>query len=117
VDAASFDPAGGKRVEALAWQPVDKASRDRTLAFDHAEIIGRAVEATRQEVRNLELPRGFIPGRFTLGELQSLCEQLLGELLDKSSFRRRLADRQLVEPVEGEMRTGAYRPAQVFRLK
>jgi len=116
VNLASFDPAAGKRVEALAWQPVDKATRDRTLAFDHAEIIGRAVEATRREIRNLELPRGFIPKWFTLGELQSLCEQLLGEGLDKSSFRRRLADRQLVEPVEGEMRTGANRPAQVYRL-
>jgi hypothetical protein len=68
-------------------------------------------------VRALDLPGGFTPATFTLGELQALCEQMLGERLDKSSFRRRLADRDLVEPVEGEMRTGANRPAQVFRLK
>jgi hypothetical protein len=75
------------------------------------------VGAVRQEVRALDLPGGFTPATFTLGELQALCEQMLGERLDKSSFRRRLADRDLVEPVKGEMRTGANRPAQVFCLK
>ncbi len=40
---------------------------------------------------------------------------LLGRRLDKSSFRRRLDERSLVEPVPGEMRTGPFRPAQLFR--
>jgi 8-oxo-dGTP diphosphatase len=61
------------------------------------------------------LPFGFVPARFTLGELQSCCEMLLGRRLDKSSFRRRLDERSLVEPVPGEMRTGPFRPAQLFR--
>jgi 8-oxo-dGTP diphosphatase len=117
VDAAQLDVSAGKRVEALAWRPVDEAVADTHIAFDHASLIARAVAATREEVRALDLPGGFIPATFTLGELQALCEQMLGERLDKSSFRRRVADRDLVEPVEGEMRTGANRPAQVFRLK
>jgi 8-oxo-dGTP diphosphatase len=117
VDASSFDPSAGKRVEALAWRPADKVLLDRGLAFDHADLIEHAVRVTRREVRELDLPRGFVPGSFTLGELQALCEQLLGERLDKSSFRRKLADRDLVEPVDGEMRTGANRPAQVFQLR
>jgi 8-oxo-dGTP diphosphatase len=116
VDASAFDPSAGKRVEALTWRPADKVLQDRGLAFDHADVIQHAVSETRREVRELDLPRGFVPGSFTLGELQALCEQLLGERLDKSSFRRKLADRDLVEPVDGEMRTGANRPAQIFKL-
>jgi hypothetical protein len=69
------------------------------------------------KVDNLELPMGFLPREFTLGELQATCEQLLGRKLDKSSFRRRLADRDLVEPIEGSMRGGAFRPAQLYRAK
>ena len=117
VRASLLDVSAGKRVEALAWRSVEEAVADKQLAFDHASLIAQAVAATREEVRALELPSGFIPATFTLGELQALCEQLLGERLDKSSFRRKLADRDLVEPVEGEMRTGANRPAQVFRLR
>lgn len=77
----------------------------------------RSVDGTHAEVERLDLPVGFLPEQFTLGELQACCEQLLGRRLDKSSFRRRLADRQLVEPVEGAMRTGANRPAQIYRLR
>ena len=72
--------------------------------------MAQAVDALRAEVDRLELPFGFLPPTFTLGELQALCEALLGRRLDKSSFRRRLAERELLEPVPGEMRTGAFRP-------
>jgi 8-oxo-dGTP diphosphatase len=49
--------------------------------------------------------------------LQGLCEAILGQQLDKSSFRRRLEERKLLEPVPGEMRKGAFRPAQVYRRR
>lgn len=117
VPADTFAPSAGKRVEALTWRPVEEAIGDKSLAFDHAGLIAQAVTATRQEVDALDLPFSFLPEAFTLGELQATCEQLLGHRLDKSSFRRRLADRDLVEPVEGEMRIGAFRPAQLHRCK
>lgn len=111
----SLKPTAGRRIEALRWTRVEDAMIDSTLAFDHAEIIQRAVVAIRREVDELELPFDFLPHKFTLGELQETCEGLLGRKLDKSSFRRRLAERELVQPVDGEMRTGAFRPAQIYR--
>lgn len=117
VPADSVAPLAGKRIQALAWRPVSEAMADRKLAFDHAALVARAVERTREEVERLDLPVGFLPQAFTLAELQASCEQLLGRRLDKSSFRRRLADRDLVEPVAGAMRTGSNRPAQIYRLR
>lgn len=111
-----FEVSAGKRIEALEWRPALQAIDDRRMAFDHAELVRRAVESTRAEVRDLDLGGGLVPEMFTLGELQLLCEQVLGQPLDKSSFRRRLADMGLVEPIDGEMRTGPNRPAQVYRL-
>ena len=90
MPAENVDPLAGKRIETLAWR--------------------------RVEVNRLDQPVGFLPEQFILSEQQSCCEQLLGRRLDKSSFRRKLADRQVVEPVEGVMRTGANRPAQIYRL-
>ncbi|MEI7970731.1 MAG: NUDIX domain-containing protein [Betaproteobacteria bacterium] len=117
VQAATVRPAGGKRVDALAWRPVVEAIEDKSLAFDHARLVAQAVQSTRAEVERFDLPAGLLAEQFTLGELQSTCEQLLGRRLDKSSFRRKLADRDVVEPVEGALRTGANRPAQIYRLK
>ena len=114
---ASVNATAGKRLDALRWTPVDTAMNDDTLSFDHPMLIGEATGATRHEIDQLELPFGFLPDKFTLGELQEICEQLLGRRLDKSSFRRRLDDRGIVEAVPGEMRTGAFRPAQLFRQR
>jgi len=113
----TIDPKAGKRLEALRWVPVDEAMQDVSLAFDHAGLIHSATETTRIEIDRLELPFGFLPEKFTLGELQTCCESLLGRRLDKSSFRRRLDERKLVAPVPGEMRTGAFRPAQLYRRR
>lgn len=112
IDAIS--PQAGKRLEELKWTPADEAASDKKLAFDHAALIGIALETTRSDIERLELPFGFLPESFTLGELQACCETLLGRRLDKSSFRRRIDERDLLEPVPGEMRTGAFRPAQLF---
>jgi hypothetical protein len=73
------------------------------------------VAVTRGEIDRLELPFAFLPERFTLGELQALCEAMLGRRLDKSSFRRRLDERKLLKAVPGDMRRGAFRPAQLYR--
>lgn len=117
IPAGVLAPQPGKRIEALRWTGVDGAITDHTLAFDHAQLIEKALMATRAEIEGLELPEGFLPEVFTLGELQQACESLLGRRLDKSSFRRKLNDRGCVEPVAGTRRAGAaHRPAQVYRL-
>jgi ADP-ribose pyrophosphatase YjhB (NUDIX family) len=113
----AFTPSPGKRLEALQWRPADDAAADPDLAFDHADLIRIAVETTRTEIDRLDLPYSFLPDRFTLGELQASCEAILGRRLDKSSFRRRLDERKLLVQVPGEMRTGAYRPAQLYRQR
>ena len=112
-----IDPQAGKRMEAIRWCPIDEAMADARLAFDHADLIRSAAEITRSEIARLELPFGFLPEAFTLGELQACCEALLGRRLDKSSFRRKLDERALLEAMPGEMRTGAFRPAQLYRKR
>jgi ADP-ribose pyrophosphatase YjhB (NUDIX family) len=107
----------GKRVESLTWKPVAQAINDSLLAFDHASLVAQAVRTTRQQTLDMVMPAGLLEAQFTLGELQATCEQVLGTLIDKSSFRRKLADRNLVEEVKGTMRLGAFRPAKLFRLR
>jgi ADP-ribose pyrophosphatase YjhB (NUDIX family) len=54
IPADEFRLASGKKIEALAWRPVDEAMANARLAFDHAALIGQAVEVTRAEVEALE---------------------------------------------------------------
>ena len=117
IPLAAIEPKPGKRLDAVEWVPVRQAETDRALAFDHADLVRHAAQAARDEIDRLELPYDFLPDRFTLGELQACCESILGRRLDKSSFRRRLDDRELLDVVDGEMRTGPFRPAQLYRRR
>lgn len=112
-----LETAPGKRIQALAWRAVDEAAAGKDLAFDHAELIAQAVDATRQEFRSMRYPAGWIQGEFTLSELQAMSEAVLGERLDKVTFRRRIEVAGVARPMVGQMRVGAaHRPARLYRL-
>lgn len=115
VRPQALGAVAGKRLTALQWLDADEAAA-AALAFDHAGLVGLAVRQLREQVAALQFPAGLVEGTFTLGELQSASEAVLGLPLDKSSFRRRLDAAGAVQPVAGEMRTGPNRPAQVYRL-
>ena len=63
------------------------------------------------------MPVHLLPVCFTLGELQSVYERILGRTLDKSAFRKRIAEADFVEALSGEMRRGSNRPAQIYRTR
>ncbi len=88
-----------------------------SLAFDHALILQAAVARLRNKVEYTTLPVHLLPAGFTLTELQSVYERILGRRIDKSAFRKRVAEADFVEPVPGEMRRASNRPAQIYRLK
>lgn len=106
--------------EALRQWPADQIARvDRLppLAFDHAALIGAAVERVRNKASYSALPVFMLPETFTLSELQDLYGRLLGTTLDKSSFRRKVRELDFVEEVPGAFKGGQNRPAQLYRAK
>lgn len=109
--------APGKRMAELQWRDANEAVADARLAFDHARLVALAVQRLRAEVEVLAFPPGLVDEPFTLGQLQAAAEAVLGRELDKSSFRRRLDAAGCVEAIPDEKRTGAFRPAQLYRLR
>lgn len=103
------------RVEALEW--VDVGDPGRPLAFDHAELLGAALEVLRGKVERHALPLHLLPTRFTLTALQRTCEAVLGRQLDKSVFRRRLKVSEDLVELPSEFVLGAQRPAQLYRAR
>jgi 8-oxo-dGTP diphosphatase len=85
------------------------------LAFDHGKLLGLALEHLRRRLGEKSVAFQLLPKEFTLSELQSLCEVILGRELDRRNFRRKLQGAGFVAPVKGK-RQGAHRPAQLFRF-
>ena len=113
----SADLRPGENAADVGWCPVIDDVVSVPLAFDHADLLGIATTRLRSKVEYSTLPAHMLPDHFTLSELQSVYECILGRRLDKSAFRKRIAEANFVEPVPGAMRRGSNRPAQLYRLR
>ena len=98
----------------LRWHPVDALP---ALAFDHAQIVAQAVARVRSKSQYSSLPVHLCGERFTLPQLKLVYEAVLGERVNQVSFRRRMDELGMLEPMVGETVGGAHRPAQVWRVK
>jgi 8-oxo-dGTP diphosphatase len=107
----------GANAGGVSWNPVEGDGVAMPVAFDHADILRSALTRLRSKVEYTTLPVHLLPPAFTLSELQSVYERILGRRLDKSAFRKRIAEADFVEPIPGEMRRASNRPAQLYRLK
>lgn len=112
VPPAVIERAGHPEVVLM---PID---RIKGLPFDHQRIVEAAVERVRNKSSYSSLPVYLCGETFTLPQLQGVYEALLGEPINKVSFRRKIEEFAILEPIEGALEKGkANRPAQLYRLK
>ena len=86
------------------------------LAFDHAEILNYALTRLRYKLEYSAVGFELLPEKFTLSELQSTYEVILGERLDRGNFRKKLRKVAVVEPTREYRNTGG-RPARLYRFR
>ncbi len=85
------------------------------IAFDHAEIIVRAISALRSGAKDFEMIFDFLPEKFTLTELQNVQETVMNISVLSANFRRKVA--ALVEETDEFTEGAGHRPAKLYRRK
>ena len=103
--------------QAAGWVAVQGDRVGLDLALDHARILADAVERLRSKLEYSHIAVHLLPEEFTLPELQRTYEIILQQSLDKSSFRRRVAQADMLEEIPGKLRDGSGRPAQLHRFR
>jgi 8-oxo-dGTP diphosphatase len=97
-----------------AWHGVESLPR---LAFDHARIVGDALERVRGKLWYSNIAVGLLPREFTIAHAREVYEQIAGVRYDPGNFSRDLrASGLVVESGRVAERTGAGRPARLFRF-
>jgi 8-oxo-dGTP diphosphatase len=107
-------------VEAAAPSGMQRMPADRMkgLPFDHAEIVRAALQRLRGKSLYSSLPVHLCGEQFTIPQLQAVYEAVLGEPVNKVSFRRKLDELDVIEPIPGAYESGRQnRPAQLYRLQ
>jgi 8-oxo-dGTP diphosphatase len=108
IDSERFTLTASGNASSTDWVPVASIG---ALAYDHNTIVQDALDALRLEIQTTTIAAQLLPERFTLSELQSLYEDVLGMPLDK-----RVAELGLIEETGEQRREGAHRPAMLYRF-
>lgn len=87
------------------------------LAFDHNEIVERALDVFRHELVADNIGFELLPEKFTLSELQHLHEIILDKKLDKRNFRKNVLKGNQLTPLEEKQKGVLHKPAQLYKYK
>ena len=78
---------GGDDAADAGWFPVENVP---PLAFDHGEILRDALRRLRERIYFYPLGYELLPEKFTLKELQTLYEAVLGVQFDRRNFAKKM---------------------------
>jgi 8-oxo-dGTP diphosphatase len=86
------------------------------LAFDHEQILEKAITRLRSKIRYEPIGFELLPKKFTLTQLQKLYETVLDRDLDKRNFRKKILSMDLLFDT-GELEQGvSHRAAKLYKF-
>ncbi len=107
----NYDTQPSSWADQTKWHKLDQIE---ALAFDHDEILEKAIEKLKVRVRREPLGFELLPNKFTLNDLQKLYEAVLNEKFDKGNFRKKILSMKLLKDLD-EMQTNvSHRPARLY---
>lgn len=118
VDFTKAIPTPGPLADRCDWYDLKHLPK---LMLDHETIVQKALEALRI---NFDHPLiGFnrwaaplLPETFTMGELQRLCETILGQPLHRSGFQRKMLSLGILERLDKKYSGGAHKAPYLYRF-
>ena len=85
------------------------------MAFDHGDIIKNATDVLKKELLKKDNMKIIFPADFTFPELQKICEQVLGEKIDRRNFRKKFLN-LVYETGDKNDTSNGGRPAKLYRF-
>jgi 8-oxo-dGTP diphosphatase len=103
-----------RRLWLPAWHPIDDLPE---LAFDNSRVIDYAFQRLRAKLEYSNVAYSLVPAEFTLSQLQSAYEAILGRTLDKRNFRKRMLSLGIIEATGRTATEGRHRPARLYTFR
>lgn len=114
VKLGNYKPAPASFAKKSEWVPLSKVKK---LAFDHNEILDKALEVLKVEIETGPIGFELLPKKFTLTQLQKLHEAVLGKKIDKRNFRRKMLLGKSLIPLNEKQEGVTYKRPQLFKVR
>lgn len=93
------------------WVDVDSV---RNLIMDHMEILADALAALQTEITHTPVAFELLPKKFTIHQLQSLFEAVVGISIDNRNFRKKILSSGIISPTGEFEKNVSHKPAQFY---
>ncbi len=97
--------------EKYVWQDIKKIPK---MLFDHNEMLGNALHHMRINLYHQPIGYSLLEKKFTLPEIQSLYETILGKQLDRRNFPKKLMSLGLIKDTNEVRSIGQHRSPKLY---
>lgn len=112
INVTDYDESRQKEY-GVEWVSVDSLPE---LYSDHGKMVAQALDKLRRHISTEPLCFNLLPELFTLTQLQSLYEAILGEEIDKRNFRKRIKGVSCIEKTDLIDKNTSKRGASLYRF-
>jgi hypothetical protein len=114
VNYVKVTPTIGLFFDQCAWFNTNNLPQN--IAFDHADIIAKALETLRSSLDYQRVGFNLMPETFTMNELQKLYQIILVEQLSRNNFQRKILDMNILERLEKKFDGSAHKAPYLYRF-
>lgn len=95
------------------WFEIDRVPE---LAYDHKQILSDAINNLKKEIFASNIMRKLYPDTFTLPELLTTYETILGIKLDRRNFRKKLLNANIIEETNLTLKQDNVKTTKLYRF-
>jgi 8-oxo-dGTP diphosphatase len=115
IDPSKHDLITNIHAKEVKWFPA-YGVRYIPLGFDHKEIYEYALERLRNKLQYEPIGFELLPKYFTMSELWSLYNAILGKELDRRNFNKKILSYGLLKETTFKSEGGVGKPAKLYEF-
>lgn len=95
------------------WFSIDDVP---SIAYDHNEIVEEGMKVLKKKIVRTDILKSLYPNGFTIPEIQKVYESILGKILDRRNFRKKILNLGLISDTGREVKFEGRKPAKVYEF-
>jgi 8-oxo-dGTP diphosphatase len=111
VDFSKVNPTADYMSDACEWHDIHDLP---SLIMDHQNILDKALEVVRTQLKYQPVGYNLLPRKFTMPELQKLYETILDRKLDRRNFQRKMLGYGILKRLEKRRQGGAHKAPYLY---
>ncbi len=113
VEFSKATPTPDQFSSSCKWWDVKSIPK---LILDHNEIINVALQSLRQHLNDYPIGKDLLPEKFTMPELQRLYETILGRVIDRRNFQKKILSMDILDRLKERKFGGAHKAPFLYRF-